>query len=159
MERRRWILCSESRTTRTLLILMPRVYITRKVHFNAAHRLHNPEKSDEWNRATFGKCNNPNWHGHNYELEVTVSGEPDTETGYVIDLSELKSLVQKRVVDKFDHKNLNLDVDFLSGIMPSTENVAVAIWQQLVDEIPAPAKLFEVTLRETPRNSVTYRGE
>ncbi|MDX1439463.1 MAG: 6-carboxytetrahydropterin synthase [Rubricoccaceae bacterium] len=138
---------------------MPRVYITRKVHFNAAHRLHNPEKSDEWNRETFGKCNNPNGHGHNYELEVTVAGDPDSLTGYVIDLSELKRIVEDRVVDKLDHRNLNLDVDFLSGILPSTENVAVAIWRQLADAIPEPADLYEITLRETPRNSVTYRGE
>ena len=138
---------------------MPRVYITRKVHFNAAHRLHNPEKSDEWNRETFGKCNNPNGHGHNYELEVTVAGDPDSLTGYVIDLSELKRIVEDRVVDKLDHRNLNLDVDFLSGILPSTENVAVAIWGQLADAIPEPADLYEITLRETPRNSVTYRGE
>jgi len=138
---------------------MPRVYITRNVHFNAAHRLHNPEKSDEWNRTTFGKCNNPNWHGHNYELDVTVSGEPDPETGYVLDLSVLKRIVEERVADKLDHKNLNLDVDFLSGIIPSTENVAVAIWQQLVGAIPEPTKLHEITLRETPLNSVTYRGD
>lgn len=138
---------------------MPRVYITRKVHFNAAHRLDNPAKSEEWNRTTFGKCNNPNWHGHNYELDVTVSGEPDPETGYVLDLSILKRIVDEQVADKLDHKNLNLDVDFLSGIIPSTENVAVAIWQQLVGAIPEPAKLHEITLRETPRNSVNYRGD
>lgn len=138
---------------------MPRVFITRKVHFNAAHRLHNPEKSDEWNRATFGKCNNPNWHGHNYELVVTVAGEPDPETGYVVDLSVLKLIVEERVVDKLDHMNLNLDVDFLTGVMPSTENVAVAIWRQLVGAIPEPATLYEITLHETPRNSVTYRGD
>jgi len=138
---------------------MPRVYITRNVHFNAAHRLHNPEKSDEWNRNTFGKCNNPNGHGHNYELDVTVSGEPNPETGYVLDLSVLKRIVEERVIDKLDHRNLNLDVDFLAGIMPSTENVAVAIWEQLVGAIPETAKLPEVTLRETPRSSVTYRGE
>jgi len=138
---------------------MPLVYVTRKVQFNAAHRLHNPEKSDEWNRTTYGKCNNPNWHGHNYELDVTVAGEPDPETGYVLDLSDLKRIVGERVVDKLDHRNLNLDVDFLAGIMPSTENVAVAIWEQIVSAISEPAKLYEITLRETPRNSVTYRGE
>ncbi len=138
---------------------MPIVYITRKVHFNAAHRLHNPDRSDEWNQSTFGKCNNPNWHGHNYELDVTVSGEPDPETGYVIDLSDLKRIVEERVVDKLDHKNLNLDVDFLTGIMPSTENIAVAIWEQIAPTIPGPGKLHEITLQETPRNGVTYRGE
>ena len=138
---------------------MPTVYVTRRVHFNAAHRLHNPAQSDDWNRATFGKCNNPNWHGHNYELEVTVAGEPDSETGYVIDLAELKRLVHERIVDKLDHHNLNLDVDFLQGIMPSTENVAVAIWQQLADAIPGPGRLHEIMLQETPRNRVSYRGE
>ncbi len=147
---------SEHRFTTTI---MPRIFITRKVHFNAAHRLHNPERSDEWNRATFGKCNNPNSHGHNYELDVTISGEPDPETGYVLDLSVLKQIVEKQVVDKLDHMNLNLDVDFLAGILPSTENVAVEIWKRLVNEIPEPATLFEIILRETPRNSVTYRGD
>lgn len=144
---------------RYVITKMPHVYITRKVHFNAAHRLHNPEKSDEWNRTTYGKCNNPNWHGHNYELDVTVSGEPDPETGYVLDLSELKRLLKERVVDKLDHRNLNLDVDFLVGVIPSTENIAVAIWEQIVNAIPAYATLHEITLRETERNSVTYRGE
>jgi 6-pyruvoyltetrahydropterin/6-carboxytetrahydropterin synthase len=138
---------------------MPTVYVTRKAHFNAAHRLHNPAKSDAWNRETFGLCNSPNWHGHNYELEVTVAGEPDADTGYVLDLAELKRIVDERVVRRLDHKNLNLDVDFLRGVIPSTENVAVAIWERLVDAIPGPGRLFEVTLRETPRNSVTYRGE
>ncbi len=107
---------------------MPLVYVTRKAHFNAAHRLHNPEKSDEWNRNMFGKCNNPNWHGHNYILEVTVVGEPDPVTGYVIDLGELKKIMEERVIDKVDHANLNLDVDFMQGIMPSTENFVIAIW-------------------------------
>lgn len=137
---------------------MPIVYVTRKVHFNAAHRLHNPERSDEWNREQFGPCNNPNWHGHNYELEVTVAGEPDPETGYVVDLGELKELLQQRVVDKIDHRNMNLEVDFLEGILPSTENVVVAIWKQLEDHLPA-GRLHEITLWETPRNRATYRGE
>lgn len=156
MERKGQFMGSDPRST---IICMALVYITRKVHFNAAHRLHNPEKSEEWNQAMFGKCNNPNWHGHNYELDVTVAGEPDPETGYVIDLSELKRIVEDRIVDKLDHKNLNLDVDFLNGMMPSTENVAVAIWKQLVGHVPPPARLYEITLRETPRNSVVYRGE
>ncbi len=138
---------------------MPTVYITRTVHFNAAHRLHNPAKPDAWNRETFGRCNNPNWHGHNYELDVTVAGEPDPDTGFVIDLSDLKRIVNERVVDHLDHRNLNLDVPWLQGVMPSTENVAVAIWERLVDAIPAPGRLHEIVLRETPRNRVTYRGE
>ena len=137
---------------------MPTVYVTRKVHFNAAHRLHNPQRSEAWNRETFGPCNNPNWHGHNYELEVTVAGEPDPDTGYVVDLGELKRVVHERVVDQLDHRNLNLDVPWLHGMLPSTENVAVAIWQRLADAIPG-GRLHEVTLRETPRNSATYRGD
>ena len=137
---------------------MPQVYVTRKAHFNAAHRLHNPAKSDEWNRKTFGKCNNPNWHGHNYVMEVTVVGEPDPDTGYVIDLSELKQLMETHVIDKVDHANLNLDVDFLQGIMPSTENFVVAIWNQLAPVLPA-GKLHCIRLYETERNMAEYRGE
>lgn len=137
---------------------MPTVYITRKVHFNAAHRLHNPDKSEEWNRETFGKCNNPNWHGHNYELEVTVAGEPDDETGYVVDLAALKDLLHERIVEKVDHKNLNREVDFLDGVIPSTENFAVAIWNELEGALPA-GRLHSVKLYETPRNIVEYRGE
>lgn len=135
---------------------MPTVYVTRKVHFNAAHRLHNPSKPDEWNRATFGKCNSPNWHGHNYELDVTVAGAPDPETGFVVDLAALKRTVEARVVEPLDHKNLNLDVPFLAGIATSTENLAVAIWQQLQTHVPG---LYEIVLRETVHNSVVYRGE
>lgn len=137
---------------------MPTVFATRRVQFNAAHRLHNPDKSDEWNRETFGKCNSPNWHGHNYTLEVTVAGEPDPETGYVMDLSELKRVLEERVVAKLDHKNMNLDVEFLDGILPSTENVAVAIWNQIVDHITEPARLYAIQLHETDNNSVEYRG-
>lgn len=136
---------------------MPTVYVTRKVHFNAAHRLHNPERSDAWNQATFGRCNNPNWHGHNYRLEVTVAGEPDPETGFVIDLGDLKRIVQERVIDEVDHKNLNLDVSFMEGVLPSTENFVIAIWQQLVDALPA-GRLHSVRLYETERNYAEYRG-
>lgn len=137
---------------------MPTVFATRRVQFNAAHRLHNPDKSEEWNRETFGKCNSPNWHGHNYTLEVTVAGEPDPETGYVMDLSELKRVLEERVLSKLDHRNMNLDVDFLAGILPSTENVAIAIWNEIVDHISAPARLHSVSLRETDNNHVEYRG-
>lgn len=137
---------------------MPTVFVTRKVHFNAAHRLHNPNKSDEWNRRTYGKCNNPNWHGHNYTLEVTVAGEPDPETGYVIDLSELSRIVDEHVVQRVDHKNLNLEVDFLEGILPSTENFVVAIWEQLADVLPS-GRLHAVKLYETEHNVAEYRGE
>ncbi len=137
---------------------MPLVYITRKAHFNAAHRLHNPNKSDEWNQQMFGKCNNPNWHGHNYILEVTVAGEPDPDTGYVADLGDLKHIIQERVLDKCDHANLNIDVEFMQGIMPSTENFVVAIWKQLEGALPA-GRLSCIRLYETERNMAEYRGE
>ncbi|MDZ7681727.1 MAG: 6-carboxytetrahydropterin synthase [Fodinibius sp.] len=136
------------------------VFVTRKAHFNAAHRLHNPEKSDEWNKQTFGKCNHENWHGHNYILKVTVAGTPDPETGYVIDLSELKSIIDERIVDKCDHKNLNMDVDFLDGVLPSTENLVEAFFNQLHQPIKQATNdsgfLYEVKLHETERNSAKY---
>jgi 6-pyruvoyltetrahydropterin/6-carboxytetrahydropterin synthase len=135
---------------------MPIVYVTRKAHFNAAHRLNNPEKSPEWNQATFGKCNSPNWHGHNYELDVTVAGEPDPDTGFVVDLARLKKTIAEYVVEPLDHSNLNLDVPFLAGKMTSTEALAVAVWEQLAPHVPG---LYEIALRETPNNSVVYRGE
>lgn len=137
---------------------MPIVYVTRVVHFNAAHRLHNPDRTDEWNRRVYGKCNNPNWHGHNYTMEVTVAGEPDPETGYVIDLGVLKRLIEETVLDRVDHANLNLDVDFMQGILPSTENFVVAIWQQLVGVLPT-GRLHAIRLYETERNVAEYRGE
>jgi 6-pyruvoyltetrahydropterin/6-carboxytetrahydropterin synthase len=137
---------------------MPTVHVTRVVRFNAAHRLHNPAKSDEWNRRTFGKCNNPNGHGHNYTLEVTVAGEPDPDTGYVIDLARLKQIIEERVVAELDHRHMNLDVDFLQGILPSTENVAVAIWHRLADSLPS-GRLVAVKLWETENNVAEYRGE
>ncbi len=137
---------------------MSTVYVTRKMHFNAAHRLHNPDKSEEWNRETFGPCNSPNYHGHNYNLEVVVAGEPDPETGYVIDLGELKRIINERVIDQVDHKNLNLDVEFMDGILPSSENFAIAIWNQLEDALPS-GRLHCVRLYETERNVAEYRGE
>lgn len=137
---------------------MPTVHVTRRLHFNAAHRLHNPAESDEWNRATFGKCNSPNWHGHNYGLEVTVAGEPDPATGYVVDLGDLKRIVEERVVDELDHRNLNLDVPWLRGVLPSTENLVVAIWRRLEGALPA-GRLIEVRLHETDNNSAVYRGD
>jgi len=136
---------------------MPEVFVTRRMHFNAAHRLHNPDKSDEWNRETFGKCNYPNWHGHNYTVEVTVAGEPHPDTGYVIDLADLKKLMEERIVEPCDHRNLNMDVPFLKGIMPSTENLAVAFWRQLEGALPA-GKLHSVRVFETERNIAEYRG-
>ena len=137
---------------------MPLVHLTRRVHFNAAHRLHNPNKSDEWNREMFGLCNNPNWHGHNYILEVTLKGKIDPETGYLFDLSELKRVMNKQVADRCDHRNLNLDVDFLEGIMPSTENLVIAFWKELEKALPQ-GMLHCVHLIETERNSASYYGE
>jgi 6-pyruvoyltetrahydropterin/6-carboxytetrahydropterin synthase len=137
---------------------MPTVYVTRKVHFNAAHRLHNPDKSDAWNREVFGKCNSPNYHGHNYVLKVTVAGEPDPDTGYVIDLGDLKRILHERIIDKVDHKNLNLEVDFMEGTLPSTENFVVAIWNELDGSLPS-GRLHCLQLYETERNMAEYRGE
>jgi 6-pyruvoyltetrahydropterin/6-carboxytetrahydropterin synthase len=137
---------------------MPTVYVTRRVHFNAAHRLHNPAHSAQWNQETFGLCNHPNWHGHNYVLEVTVAGEPDAETGFVLNLRDLKEILEKRILAKLDHKNLNLDVDFLQGVIPTTENLAVAIWRELEGALPA-GRLYRIRLYETERNYVEYYGE
>src|SRR4026209_1022160 len=107
---------------------MPNVTVTRRLTFNVAHRVHNPALSDEENRAIFGKCNNPNWHGHNYVLEVSVSGPIDQRTGYVIDLAKVKEIFQREVIEQVDHRNINLEVEFMSGIIPTTENLAVAFW-------------------------------
>lgn len=137
---------------------MPKVRATRLAHFSAAHRLFRPDWSDERNAAVFGDCSNPGWHGHNYELEVTVQGPVDAETGFVMDLKRLKELVQGRVVGDVDHKNLNTEVTWLEGVNPSTENVAVAVWKRLADELPAGVRLAKVLLRETPRNWVEYTG-
>ena len=134
------------------------VYLTRIEHFNAAHKLYNPNWSKEKNDAVFGRCANENWHGHNFDLEVTVVGEIDTMTGFLIELNHFKRIIEETVVDKVDHKNLNLDVEFMKGLMPSTENLARAIWQQL-EPVLAPIKLYSVKLYETPRNVVEYRGE
>ncbi len=107
------------------------IYITRKEHFNAAHRLFRPEYSDEKNLEVFGKCSNPNWHGHNYELFVTVKGEVNPETGFLINLKELSRIINELVVNKLDHKNVNLEVDFMAGKLASAENLTIAIWEQL----------------------------
>lgn len=133
------------------------VFITRQVHFNAAHRLHNPSKSQQWNEEMYGLCTNPHWHGHNYVLEVTVRGQPDPETGYVLDLAELKRLLHAAVVDKCDHRNLNSDVDFLRGIIPSTENLVIAFWQE-IERVLTTGRLHRVRLYETPRNFAEYYG-
>ncbi len=137
--------------------LLPTILITRKVHFNAAHRLHNPAMSDAWNRETFGKCNNPNWHGHNYVLEIVLKGRPDPATGYVYDLGRLKNILKNRILDQVHHKNLNLDVPFMSAIIPTTENFAVAIWNELHSSLPS-GLLHCVRLFETERNWVEFFG-
>ena len=135
------------------------VFVTRKERFNAAHRLFRAEWSDEKNLEVFGKCSNPNWHGHNYELQVTVSGHPDPKTGFVIDLKVLSDMVKERVIDKIDHKNLNLDVDFMKDKITSTEILAKSIWEQLENGIQQyGCRLYSVKLFETENNFVEYRG-
>lgn len=135
------------------------VYLTRIEHFNAAHKLYNPEWSREKNDAVFGKCANDNWHGHNYELYVTVKGEPDSEIGFLYDVKKLSRLVKERILDALDHKNLNMDVDFLKGKMCSTENLTVCIWQQLESHLPHGVELHCIKLYETPRIYVEYFGK
>ena len=137
---------------------MPIVSVTRRLHFNAAHRVHNPALSDAENTALFGKCNNPNWHGHNYVLDVTVKGEVDKKTGYVVDLARLKQLVNREVIEKVDHRNMNLEVDFMHGLIPTTENIVVAMWGVLAPVV-VPAKLEKLVLSETENNSAEYSGE
>ncbi|MGH7582221.1 MAG: 6-pyruvoyl trahydropterin synthase family protein [Gemmatimonadales bacterium] len=136
---------------------MPRCIVVRRVHFNAAHRLHNPAQSDQWNRDMFGPCNLPNYHGHNYEAELCVEGDINEDTGYVLDVAVLKALFDRHVDSQLDHRNLNLDVPWFAARLPSAENVARFIWEQLVDRIPA-GRLACVRLWETPRNYVEYRG-
>jgi 6-pyruvoyltetrahydropterin/6-carboxytetrahydropterin synthase len=134
------------------------VTITRQVHFNSAHRLYNPTKSLRWNQAQYGLCTNPHWHGHNYVLEVSLRGEPDPVTGYLMDLGELKRILHETVVDRCDHRNLNDEVGFLRGIIPSTENLVIAFWNQIAPRIRPPARLHGVRLYETPRNFAEYHG-
>ena len=136
---------------------MPEVTVTRRMHFNAAHRVHNPELSEAENERLFGRCNNPNWHGHNYILDVSVTGPIDTRTGYVMDLAVLKRVVQEAVIEKVDHRNFNLDVDFMSGVIPTAENIVVGCWRVLAPRV-APARLVRLVLWETPNNYVEYEG-
>jgi 6-pyruvoyltetrahydropterin/6-carboxytetrahydropterin synthase len=136
---------------------MPTCVVAKRLHFNAAHRLHNPAQSDEWNRTMFGPCNNPNYHGHNYELDVLVEGEIAPLTGYVIDVGLLKRIAEEHVVAVLDHKNLNLDVPYFADRLPSTENLAVFCWRELAPRIPS-GRLALIRLWETPRNYVEYRG-
>ena len=134
------------------------IYVTRREVFSSSHRLFNPKLNDEENDLIVGKCNNLNGHGHNYVLEVVAAGDINPITGYVIDLKMLKTIIIDNVIKKVDHKNLNMDVDFLSGIIPTAENIAVGIWNQLKDKIPA-GKLYSVKLYETENNYVEYKGE
>jgi 6-pyruvoyltetrahydropterin/6-carboxytetrahydropterin synthase len=133
------------------------VYITRRETFAAAHRLFKEGLSDEENLKMFGKCSSPNWHGHNYTLEVVVAGEIDPATGFVLDIKRLKEIIHRYVISKVDHKNLNIDTDFMWGLIPTSENIVIAIWDQLVDKIPA-GKLYSVKLFETENNYFEYRG-
>ena len=134
-----------------------KVKVSRKGHFNAAHRLFRQDWTDEKNEATFGKCNNPSYHGHNYELIVSVTGEIDPDTGFVIDMKVLKALIKTEVEDQLDHKNLNIDVPEFKDLNPTAENIAVVIFDKLRPHIAADKEL-EVVLYETPRNFVTYSG-
>ncbi|MEO5929398.1 MAG: 6-carboxytetrahydropterin synthase [Candidatus Kapaibacterium sp.] len=134
------------------------IYVTRRAHFSAAHRLYNPEFSDAKNEALFDKCNNYHGHGHNYQMEVTVKGIPDPETGYVIDLKFLARLIEEEILVKVDHKHLNFDVDFLSGVIPTAENIAIAFWRILEPKISSGI-LHSLKLYESENNFVEYFGE
>lgn len=134
---------------------MHRVTIKRKEHFNAAHRLYNPQWSDEKNEETFGKCNNPNWHGHNYEIIVSLTGEVDKETGYVYDMKKLSDVIKDNVLNRFDHKNLNLDTEEFKNLNPTAENIVKVIYDLLRDKIEEKYEM-KITLYETERNFVEY---
>ena len=134
------------------------IYVTRRVTFSASHRLFNPQLSDKENEVLFDKCANKNGHGHNYILEVTVAGEPQERTSYVVDLKKLKEILKSEIIDKVDHRHLNEDVDFMKGIIPTAENIAKIFWKILQPKIPA-GKLFSIRLHETENNTVEYRGE
>lgn len=133
------------------------VTISRKAHFNAAHRLFNPNWSDEKNFQVFGKCSNPNFHGHNYELIVSITGEINPETGFVMNLDELKQIIQEQVDDYLDHKNLNLEIPEFKNLNPTVENISVVIWNRIREKLDGNLKL-KITLFETPRNFVEYSG-
>ncbi|KJD33479.1 6-pyruvoyl tetrahydrobiopterin synthase [Tamlana nanhaiensis] len=135
-----------------------RATVSRKAHFNAAHRLYRKDWSDEKNQAVFGKCNNPNFHGHNYELIVSVTGEINPETGFVVDMKILKDLIFEEIEQSFDHKNLNLEVEAFKNLNPTAENIAVVIYNILKPKLNSELNL-KITLYETPRNFVTYSGE
>jgi len=130
--------------------------VTVKVFFEAAHRLHNPTKSDEWNRRVFGKCNNIHGHGHNYMVEVVVEGEVDPETGYLIDMKDLKSILRKKVISEVDHRHLNIEVPWLENIIPTAENLARIFFERVVSELPTDVSLASITVHETNQNSASY---
>jgi len=134
------------------------LYVTRREVFSASHRLESESLSDEENKEVYDKCYNQYGHGHNYTLEVVVAGKIDPKTGYVIDLKELKKIIHENVISKVDHHHFNYDVDFMKGIIPTTENIAVAVWGQLVDKI-TPGKLYSVKIYETENNYIEYKGE
>lgn len=135
------------------------IYITRRERFNAAHRLFRPDFTDEQNMEVFGKCSNPNWHGHNYELFVTIKGDPDPETGFLVNLKLLSQLIREKVISKLDHSNINLEVDFMSGVFASTEMLAIGIWQQLENDVrQLGAELHSVKIFESENNSAEYFG-
>ncbi|MEI6740255.1 MAG: 6-carboxytetrahydropterin synthase [Gemmatimonadaceae bacterium] len=137
---------------------MPHVTVTRVLRFNAAHRVHNPALSAEENTRLFGLCNNPNWHGHNYRLEVSVKGPIDATTGYVIDLGALRGIVEREVIDKTDHRNFNIDVEYTRDLIPTTENIIVAMWRVIAPAV-APARLVRLRLWETDNNYADYEGD
>lgn len=135
------------------------IYLTRRERFNAAHRMFRQEWNDQQNTKVFGKCSNPNWHGHNYILFITVKGEVNEQTGYLINLHELSQLINMVIIDKLDHKNINLEVDFMKDIIPSSENLAIAIWKQLESHVSQlNASLHCVKIEETENNFVEYFG-
>lgn len=135
------------------------IYITRRERFNAAHRLFKPEYSDEKNLEVFGKCSNPNWHGHNYTLFVTVKGDVNPDTGFLVNLKDLSAIIDQRVIEKLDHRNINLEVDFMTGKLASTENLAIEIWNELSEPIAIlGAALHSIKLYETENNFVEYLG-
>jgi 6-pyruvoyltetrahydropterin/6-carboxytetrahydropterin synthase len=135
------------------------VYLTRQEHFNAAHKLYNPNWTKERNEAVFGVCANENWHGHNYDLFVTIKGVPDADTGFLFDVKVLSKIIKQHVIDQLDHKNLNIDVPFMKDKMCSTENLAMAIWQQILPHLPASVSLHCIKLYETARIYVEYFGD
>ncbi len=130
--------------------------VTVKVYFEAAHRLHNPDRSADWNRNVFGKCNNPHGHGHNYVIEAAVRGEPDPASGYLIDMKDLKAILNRTVVDDVDHRHLNIEVPWLEGIIPTAENLARVFFERAAPELPDGVELAAITVHETERNSATY---